>query len=525
LSSGQSIAAQESDAAILATYTYADVPLAEAQASALPAYPIADDRGFLLGGVGSDLWGAPDDPVGEYWTITDRGPNGQIKVDDKNRRTFPVPDFTPHILHVKTDGDAVTILDAIAIVGQSGKPVTGLSNQDGHDEKPYEFDAQGELAYNPSGLDTEGIVRTAIGDFWLADEYSPSIVHVDSTGKVVERFVPHGLALTGADYPVIEALPAIYAMRKANRGFEGIALAPDGKTVYVVLQSPLSNPDKDTGEASRTTRVLAFDTATEQPTAEYVYQFDIATEFDLDPEVVQDDMKLSGVVALNDTTLLVLERTDAVAKLYTVDLTTATDILGSAWDDPATSPTLEATTDRAAAGVTTLPKSLLVDLSALEGMPGKIEGVAVVDATTVAVANDNDFDIGDIGADGRNVGKGTRSQILLVQTTPIPGVASAPAVTASPEADGSPVAAASTASVEVRAFAYRPRRFEVAAGTTVVWTNRDGAAHTVTAAKIGAFDSGQISRNGSFRWTFAEPGRYDYECFYHQNMTGVVIVS
>jgi sugar lactone lactonase YvrE len=249
ISSRFSAQAQDTEASILSTSTYPDVPLAEAQADALPAYPIANDRGSLLGGVGSDLWRASDDPAGEFWTITDRGPNGQIKVDDKNRRTFPVPDFTPLILQVKTDGEAVTILDEIGIVGQSGKPVTGLSNQEGHDEKPYEYDAQGELDYNPSGLDTEGIVRTATGDFWIVDEYSPSILHVDPTGKVVERFVPKGLDLTGADYPVTEALPAIYAMRKGNRGFEGIALAPDGKTVYVVLQSPLSNPDGDTGQA------------------------------------------------------------------------------------------------------------------------------------------------------------------------------------------------------------------------------------------------------------------------------------
>src|SRR5262249_39230519 len=137
------------------------------------------------------------------------------------------------------------------------------------------------------------------------DEYSPSILHVDPTGKVVERFVPQGLALTGADFTVTEALPAIYAKRKINRGFEGIALAPDGTTVYVVLQSPLANPDGDTGEASRNTRVLAFDTTTGQPSAEYVYQFDVATDFDPDPEVVQDDMKLSGVVVLDATTLLI----------------------------------------------------------------------------------------------------------------------------------------------------------------------------------------------------------------------------
>jgi plastocyanin len=518
VTSEPSVLAQDG-ASILATYALPDIPLAEAQAMALPAYPIADDRGFLLGGTGSDLWRAPGDPAGEFWMVTDRGPNGQIEVDGKNRRTFPVPDFTPHILHVKTEDDAVTILEAIAIVGQSGKPVTGLSNQEGHDEKPYAFDAQEELAYNPSGLDTEGLVRVASGDFWLADEYSPSIVHVDATGKVVERFVPEGLALTGADYPVTETLPAIYAMRKGDRRFEGIALAPDGKTVSLTLQSPLSNPDGDTGEASRAGRILAFDTETEQTVGEYVYQFEVATGFDPDPEVTQDDMKLSGVVAIDEKTLLILERTDAVAKLYSVDLAGATDIAGSPWDDEATAPTLEAATDLVAAGVTPLAKTLLVDLSQLDGMPGKIEGVAIVDETTVAVANDNDLDVGEIGAAGRNVGEGKKSEILLVRTGPVAPVDQP----GTPVADGSPVASSMVVPVEISRFAYRPRQIDIEVGTTVVWTNRDGGAHTVTATAAGV-KSGRISHGGVYRHHFTETGRVNYECSYHQNMTGVLFV-
>ncbi len=70
------------------------------------------------------------------------------------------------------------------------------------DEKPYDYAAQNTFELNPSGLDTEGLVRTASGDFWLVDEYSPSPVHVDARRQVVQRFVPEGIALEGADYPV-----------------------------------------------------------------------------------------------------------------------------------------------------------------------------------------------------------------------------------------------------------------------------------------------------------------------------------
>jgi hypothetical protein len=416
------LATAQSESAVIATYTLPDIALADAQAMALPAYPIADDRGILLGGIGSDMWRAEGDPADEFWMVTDRGPNGQIEVEGSNRRTFPVPDFTPHILQVRISGESIEILQAIAIVGQSGAPVTGISNIDGHDEKPWDATAQTELAYNPNGLDTEGLVRAPDGTFWLSEEYGTSILHVDATGKVVKRLVPQGLALTGTDYEVIDSLPSVYSMRKRNRGFEGLAISRDGSTLYATLQSPLSNPDRDTGEASRNTRVLAIDSTTGQPVAEYVYQFEIAAEFDADPEVVQDDMKVSGIIALDGDTMLILERTDAVAKVYIVEAANATNILGSAWDDPATSPTLEATADLAAAGVTPLAKTLLVDLDALEGMPDKIEGMALIDGTTIAVANDNDFDIGEIGADGKNVGEGKKSQILVVRVAAVPGM-------------------------------------------------------------------------------------------------------
>jgi hypothetical protein len=202
------------------------------------------------------IWRGPKDPRDEFWVVTDRGPNGQIRVDGSNRRTFWVPEFNPAILRVKIQGHTIQILETIPIVGQSGKPVTGLPNLKGFDETPYNYTAKELLPFNVNGLDTEGIVRTSAGDFWICEEYSPSLVHVDRTGKVLKRYVPEGLDLQGSDYPVVKPLPAIYGKRKINRGFEGIALSTDEKTLYILLQSPLLNPDRKTGDLSRNTRVL-----------------------------------------------------------------------------------------------------------------------------------------------------------------------------------------------------------------------------------------------------------------------------
>lgn len=404
--------AQEAAGEIIGTYTLPDLAIADVLNTAIPE-TVPGDRGILVGGVGSDLWRSAEDAADEFWMITDRGPNGQIRVEDKNRRTFPIPEFTPLILHVKVEGDTINVLEVIPVVDEGGVPVTGLSNLEGHDEKPWDYAAAVELEYNQNGLDTEGLVRTAAGDFWIAEEYSPSIAKINAQGQVVKRFVPQGLVYDATTYEVVDTLPAILATRRGNRGFEGLALSPDGTTLYVAVQSPLRNPDADTGDASRSVRILAFDIETETVTGEYVYEFQPSTEFggEEDP----GEMKVSGVLALDADTLLILERTDPVAKIYSVELADATNILGSAWDDAATAPSLEAQTDLAAAGVTALPKTLVVDLDLIDGVPDKIEGIALVDNETLAIINDNDFAFGEFDADGNAAHTGVKSQILYIK--------------------------------------------------------------------------------------------------------------
>jgi len=403
--------AQDPAGEVVATYTLSDVAIADAQNANLPD-SISNDRGILLSGIGSDLWRSADDDADTFWAITDRGPNGQIRVDDKNRRTFPIPEFTPHILQLQVAEDTITVLQAIPLVNGEGVPVTGLSNLDGHDEFPWDYNAQTELAFNQNGLDTEGLVRTSAGDFWVVDEYSPSIALINAQGQVVRRFVPEDLVYDSASYEIVNNLPALYSARRGNRGFEGLAISPDESTLFVVLQSPLRNPDAEIGDGSRQTRILAFDIASETPIAEYVYEIQISTEFGA--ENVPGEMKLSAVIALDADTLLVLERTDAIAKIFHVELADATNILGSAWDDAATAPSLEALTDLAASDVAPVAKSLVIDLSTLVGMPEKIEGMAVVDNDTIAVINDNDFQIGDFDADGNMISSGVPSQILII---------------------------------------------------------------------------------------------------------------
>ncbi|MFE6887099.1 esterase-like activity of phytase family protein [Streptomyces sp. NPDC057694] len=394
--------------------TLGDLPLGDFSNGLLPG-TVADDRGVDLGGIGSDIY--PSGRKGEYWTVTDRGPNGQIKVDGTKRRTFPVPGFDPAIVKIRVTGDRVKVVDAIPITTRSGKAVTGLSNQESRDEKPYTYDARTPLSYNANGLDTEGIVRAADGSFWLVDEYGPSLVHVSARGKVLTRYVPEGLNLKGADYPVVEALPSVLLNRKTNRGFEGLALLPNGDLV-MALQSPLSLPDADAGDASRNTRLFRFSPKKKAVTAEYAYRFDAVG--DVDPgEDDTSELKISSIVALGGDRLLVEERTDKAARLQEVRLTRGADILGDRWDDATTSPSLEQLDDPAATKVLVLKKRLVVDLNTVDGVQDKIEGVAVVGHGTLALINDNDFGMTDgagaFDANGRLVDSGIETRVTYVK--------------------------------------------------------------------------------------------------------------
>jgi hypothetical protein len=97
------------------TYVLPNIALSAFLADHLPGLGLVDDHGVDVGGIGSDLWHGPGDGPGVYWMITDRGPNGE------GPRTFPVPEFTPFILKVRTKHGAIEILDAIPITGPGGR--------------------------------------------------------------------------------------------------------------------------------------------------------------------------------------------------------------------------------------------------------------------------------------------------------------------------------------------------------------------------------------------------------------------
>ena len=93
-----------------------------------------------------------------------------------------------------------------------------------------------------------------------------------------------------------------------------------------------------------------------------------------------------------------------------------------------------------------------------------------------------------------------------------------------------------SSAVAIANFAFSPQTLTVPAGTTVTWTNNDGAPHTVTstdgpstsAQTTGAFDSGNLGSGQTFSFTFDKAGTFYYDCTLHAaqaSMHGTVVVQ
>jgi len=81
-----------------------------------------------------------------------------------------------------------------------------------------------------------------------------------------------------------------------------------------------------------------------------------------------------------------------------------------------------------------------------------------------------------------------------------------------------------TTTIKIKAFAFKPKKINVTAGTKVRWINKDEIVHTVT-ARDDRFDAALDGKGSRFDVTFREPGRYAYFCARHPGMRGAIVVE
>ena len=130
--------------------------------------------------------------------------------------------------------------------------------------------------------------------------------------------------------------------------------------------------------------------------------------------------------------------------------------------------------------------------------------------------------------DKDQAGGGTADAAAPAAATTAPAAATdaAPAATdAAPAATDAAPAAAGDTPVDIRDFAFNPNAIEVAAGSTITWTNQDAVPHTATGVDRAVLQSGTIQPGASFTQEFDTPGTFDFFCEFHGNMKGQIVVK
>ena len=357
-----------------------------------------DSLGDTAGGYGSGS--AYDAKAGILYLTSDRGPgDGTI---DYSPRLFaiPMPQGSAKVIVKVNEPSSARLYKDV-----SGQPFTGLL--------PDSPDAEPRMKDGRRCLDPEGLALLHDGNLFLCEEYFPSVLQFKPDGTFLARFVPPDNYLPRNETGEVDFRPREDRTegREDNRGFEGVALSPDGKTVYAILQSALT---QDGGRGAGASRLLAINALTGTPQAEYAVRFtDPASLGEPGTKLKTKNLVFSDLLCLPNGKILALERDNrgqdgsadpkkAVFKSVCVlDLTGATDLLSLPEKpyslrkaDPKFKPL------NANQPIVYVKKKLFFDFHELDlpskgltwdQVPEKWEGLALLSPDRLLVIADNDF--------------------------------------------------------------------------------------------------------------------------------------
>lgn len=314
-----------------------------------------------------------------FLTVTDRGPNSaEFEEGGETFRPFALPGYQPKIIYLRAElkSKKLKIEKIIPLLRPDGTPITGRPRRKGIE---VAVDSHGaRLPIDPYGMDPEGIVYTPAGEYWISEEYGPSVSLFSAEGKMLELLKPG------------EGLPKVFEQIRLNRGFEGLAASKE--KLFAMLQSPLDNPrsEKQKNSArSSLVRIVEIDLRLKQTSAQYAY-----------PLQLEETDKIGDIAVDGEGRLLVVEQNGREGakgrtKVYRYSLAGATNLqlLPERVAGPGGSLELLSAKEREADGIHLGKKEEVLDLRALGIGESKIEGIDLVDGNSLAVIADNDFGI------------------------------------------------------------------------------------------------------------------------------------
>ena len=328
---------------------------------------------IMIGGLSGMVLDRYDDKseIYHFLALTDRGINSSpqdFSGNGKEARMLVFPKYSPLLVELNyyQKTGKVEVMKFTPFLTPSGQPTTGLSNVVADKSSKSGQEAlvgldKAPLKGDPWGIDPESISIDSSGFVWVGEEYGASILKVARDGRILSRFVAES---SPSEVSGVRALPAVFAEREPNRGFE--ALTIKGDKLFAFLQSPIKAKDGD-----RLVRVLEFDIKTEKTTAVYFYQLS------------QKGVKIGDAALSSDGKIILLEQlVDSGKKishqaLYEVDFSSATNLL--------THQTAEGAVKNAES------KEIVQFGSEITKNFEKLEGLSVLRDGSFCILNDNDF--------------------------------------------------------------------------------------------------------------------------------------
>lgn len=236
--------------------------------------------------------GVLDAGDGTFWAMPDNGYGAKDNSGDFLLRLYRVrPDFKT------ADGGSGTI----AVLGYA-------QLRDPDNKIPFAL-FRADRLLTGADFDLESVRIAKNGDLWFGEEFGPFILHTDATGKVLEA----PFSLPNVMSPQNPFLPNSDAWTiRASRGFEGMAMSIDGKTLYPALEGALRT-DPDT----RRRVINEFDLRTRSYTGR-TWQYHVDAAF--------PDALIGDFTALDEHRFVLIERDDFQGaesrqkKIYVVDL-------------------------------------------------------------------------------------------------------------------------------------------------------------------------------------------------------------
>lgn len=311
----------------------------------------------------SDIYYDPN--RNEWWALADRGPGGGTLSYDTRVEgfTIAVDPNTGAISNFQVT-QTVKFTDPNNLLGAGAGNLNGIA--------PNPTSILGR-SFDPEGF----VVHPLTGKFLVSDEYGPSLYEFNRDGTLNRVFTTPANLIprnSGTGTPNFASDVGNDAGKRTNRGFEGLAISPDGKHAYAMLQSGMLDEGASQGVYNR---IVKFDIETGEAVAQYAYKMEGSSQ----------GRGISALVALNDHEFLVLERnnrgvgvdselTPPNKKVFKIDLTGATDVTNLDLTDNGT--TLKA-------GITPVSKvaTPFLDLAGnsvpelANRAPEKLEGLAI----------------------------------------------------------------------------------------------------------------------------------------------------